>query len=116
MSKRKPYSSNVLASVGSSLTTNQGSSGWSSRQARARWTGPTAVPKIDTHGRSDSLQEVDRVNLLALWEEFRSLRGRFGLFGVATPCRAAHEIGKFLPMKRANLQFSFAPQPMVVTP
>ena len=45
-----------------------------------------------------------RVNLLALWEEFRSLRGRFGLFGVATPCRAAHEIGKFLPMKRANLQ------------
>src|SRR5258708_428219 len=44
------------------------------------------------------------VNLLALWEEFRSLRGRFGLFGVATPCRAAHEIGKFLPMKRANLQ------------
>jgi len=54
-----------LASVGSELPTNQRSSGWSSRQARARWTGPTAAPKIDTSWKNRSCPAGEQRSLMA---------------------------------------------------
>src|SRR5947209_7779205 len=43
------------------------------------------------------------VNLLIVWEDFRTLRGRFGLFHDAPSRGKSHTMCKFSPTQRANL-------------
>jgi len=45
------------------------------------------------------------VNLLIVWEDFRTLRGRFGLFHDAPSRGKSHTMCKFSPTPRANLHF-----------